>query len=183
VLAVSAERLGPPLDRALGSNVVYDLMIHDIDVVQGLLDADPVSVTASGTADGQYATANCAFDDGVVASLTASRVTQQKVRRLAITARECRVLVDYTDQTVEIHRSSTPEYVASEGDFRHRTESVVERPMVDNGEPLKHELRSFVDAVRTGETPVVTAEDGLRAVELAARIDAMVDGETTEVAP
>ncbi|WP_232702073.1 Gfo/Idh/MocA family protein [Halobacterium wangiae] len=174
VMAVTAERLGPPLDREMESNVVFDLMIHDIDIIRSILGDDPVSVTASGTAAGDYATATCSFDDGAVASLTASRVTQQKVRRLAVTARECRVTVDYTDQSVEIHRSSTPEYVAADGDIRHRTESVVERPLVENGEPLKHELSAFAEAVREGTEPVVTAEDGVRAVELATRIDDLI---------
>jgi predicted dehydrogenase len=174
VMAVTAERLGPPLDRDMQSNVVFDLMIHDVDIMRAILGDDPVDVTASGTAAGDYATACCTFDDGAVASLTASRVTQQKVRRLAVTARECRVTVDYTDQSVEIHRSTSPEYVASGGDVRHRTESVVERPMVENGEPLKHELSAFAEAVREGTEPVVTAEDGVRAVELASKIDALV---------
>ena len=182
VLAVDAERLGPPLDRDLGSNVVHDLMIHDLDVVCALLRDTPDSVTAAGGHDGQYATATCTFSDGVVASFTASRVTQQKVRRLAITARECQVLVDYTDQSVEIHRSSAPEYVAGNGGFRHRTESVVERPMVDNGEPLAHELSAFLEAIRDGTEPVVTAEDGLRALELATRVDDLANRRTAEVA-
>jgi len=183
VLAVDAERLGPPLDRDLGSNVVHDLMIHDLDVVCALLGGTPESVTAAGGHDGQYATATCTFPDGVVASFTASRVTQQKVRQLAITARECQVLVDYTDQSVEIHRSSAPEYVAGNGGFRHRTESVVERPMVDNGEPLAHELRAFLEAARNGTEPVVSAEDGLRALELATRVDNLASRRTAEVAP
>jgi predicted dehydrogenase len=182
VLAVTAERLGPPTERDVAANVVHDLMIHDIDVVRALLDGEPGGVTASGAASSQYATATCTFPDGVVASFTASRVTEQKVRRLAITARECRVVVDYTDQSVEIHRSTTPEYVAEDGGFRHRTESVVERPMVDNGEPLKHELRAFADAARNGTEPVVTAEDGLRALELASRIDDILDPKAPEVA-
>lgn len=182
VLAVTAERLGPPTERDVAANVVHDLMIHDIDVVRALLDGEPGGVTASGAASSQYATATCTFPDGVVASFTASRVTEQKVRRLAITARECRVVVDYTDQSVEIHRSTTPEYVAEDGGFRHRTESVVERPMVDNGEPLKHELRAFADAARNGTEPVVTAEDGLRALELASRIDDILDPQPAEVA-
>jgi predicted dehydrogenase len=102
----------------------------------------------------------------VPASFTASRVTQQKVRQLGVTARDCRVVVDYTEQSVEVHRRARPEYVAENGTLRHSTESVVERPLVEHGEPLKAELDSFVTAVRDGEEPLVTAEDGLRAVAL-----------------
>jgi len=176
VIAVTADRLGPPLDRDIDTSVVFDLMIHDIDVVCSLLDDEPVSLTATGTAGGDYATATSSFEGGVEASLTASRVTQQKIRQLAITAEECRVTVDYLDQSVEIHRGSTPEYVSADGDLRHRVESVVERPLVENGEPLKQELAAFADAVREGTEPIVTAEDGVRAVEVASRVAARIAG-------
>ena len=176
VLAVDARRLGPPRDREVADSAVFDLMIHDIDVVCSLLGGEPVSVDASGAAGNRYATASCEFQDGVIATLMASRVTQRKVRKLGITARECRVCVDYMNQSVEIHRHTAPAYIESDGTVRERVESVVERPTVENGEPLKGELESFVGAVRTGSEPVVTAEDGIRAVEVARRIDDIAAG-------
>ncbi|RZV10799.1 oxidoreductase family protein [Natrinema hispanicum] len=92
VISVAAERLGPPVDRVAPGNVIYDLMVHDVDVVGAILDKRPHSVAAMGTDDGQYATATIEYDD-VVATVTASRVTQKKVRRLTVTARECLVEV------------------------------------------------------------------------------------------
>jgi predicted dehydrogenase len=74
------------------------------------------------------------------------------------------------DQSVQIHRHSLPEYVTSNGDVRYRHESIIERPTVENGEPLKNEVREFVDAVSDGTEPRTTAADGLHAVELAHRI-------------
>lgn len=175
VIAVTATRLGPPLDRPVGDGVVMDLMIHDIDVLLAIVDQDVSRIDASTTHDGQYATATVTFGAGVIGSLTASRVTQQKVRRLSITAEACQVNVDYADQTVRIHRHSLPAYVEDDGDVRYRHESVIERPHVDSGEPLKLELTAFVEAVRTGEPPVVDGEDGLRAVAFADRIRAIAD--------
>ena len=130
-------------------------------------------MNAVGARDNQYMAATLRFENGVVGDLTASRVTQEKVRRLSLTATECRVNVDYIDHTVEIHRSSMPEYVETDGSIRYRNASVVERPTVENGEPLKHELAAFVAAVRDGTDPVVSGEDGLRALEVARRIDAL----------
>ncbi|MHB9286503.1 Gfo/Idh/MocA family protein [Halobacteriales archaeon Cl-PHB] len=173
VIAVEARRLGPPVDRDSTDSAVMDLMIHDIDVVRSLVDQPVARVAAAGASDGQYITANLRFDDGVVGSLTASRVTQQKIRDLSITAHSCRVHVDYADQSVSIHRKSVPEYVEADGDVRFRHESLIEQPTVDNGEPLKAELRSFVEAAVRGTEPEVTGEDGLRAVELATEIDAL----------
>lgn len=172
VIAIEAQRLGPPLDREIGDSVALDLMIHDIDILLSLVDSPVADVSAIGARDNQYIAATLRFENGVVGDLTASRVTQQKVRRLSLTAAECRVNVDYIDHTVEIHRSSMPEYVEADGSIRYRNASVVERPTVENGEPLKHELAAFVTAVRDGTEPVVTGEDGLRALEIANRIDA-----------
>ncbi len=171
VIAVEAERLGPPVDRSGTDGVVLDLMIHDLDVVRSILGTEPESIGAMGAGDGAYATARMAFPDEVIVSLTASRITQKKVRRLTVTARECLVEVDYLTQSVRIHRNSYPEYVADDGRSRYRHESVVERPRVEAGEPLRRELEGFLDACRNGTEPPVTAEDGIRALELAVRID------------
>ncbi|MFP9192487.1 Gfo/Idh/MocA family protein [Natronosalvus vescus] len=180
VIAVEAERLGPPVDRTTTDDVVSDLMIHDIDVVGSLLEDTPTVVSAMSTDDGQYATTTM-LSDGVIVSLTASRRTQKKVRRLTITASECLVEVDYLQQSVLIHRDSYPEYVTDEGTNRHRHESVVERPRVENGEPLKRELEAFVDAVRTGSEPPVTGEDGLAALETVERIERLCADSDREV--
>jgi len=178
VIAIDAQRVGPPVDREERGDVVFDLMIHDLDIAASLVDGEPRTISASTTAGRDYATASVDFD-GVVGTFTASRVTQQKVRRLGVTARNCRLVVDYVEQSVEIHRSATPAYVEQNGDLRHTTESIVERPMVESGEPLKAELGSFVEAARTGEPPVVTAADGLRSVALSHDVVAATSGADT----
>ncbi|GAB7095378.1 Gfo/Idh/MocA family oxidoreductase [Halolamina litorea] len=183
VIAVTAERLGPPLEREIAAGVTFDLMIHDIDLLCTLLGATPTLVSATGAGDGEYATSTWTNDDGVVASLTASRLTQERVRRLTVTAEECRIVVDLLDQTVEVHRRSSPEYVAANGDVRHRIESVIERPFVESGEPLKRELAAFLEAAAEGTTPLVTAEDGIRAVELASAVAAKLGRPQQEVSP
>jgi len=174
VIAVDARRLGPPVDRAGQVEVTRDLMIHDIDVLLSMLEADGddiVAVEAADAEEGRYVSAVVRFEDGTVATLQASRVTQQKVRTLSVTAADARVNVDYIDQSVHIHRHSLPEYIEEDGEVQYRQESIVEQPMVGNGEPLKEELSAFVQAVRSGEEPPVTGEDGLRALELAWRVE------------
>jgi predicted dehydrogenase len=172
VIAVSARRLGPPVDRDIDDGVVADLMIHDVDVVLSLVDADVASVSAVSPPDADHATATLAFADGTVADLTASRVTQRKVRRLDVVAAECLVSVDYLDQSVEIHRSSVPEYVRENGELRYRHEGVVERPLIDRREPLKRELEAFVAAATGDEPPQVTPDDAVAALELVREIEA-----------
>jgi predicted dehydrogenase len=170
IVSIDVERLGPPVDREADDSVVMDLMVHDLDILMSLVDAGIDSLSAAAH-DDRHVSVQFQFDDGSVAGLTASRLTQEKVRRLSVTALSCRVKVDFISQTVEIHRRSVPEYVRSNGDIRYRHESVVERPMVENGEPLKAELESFAESVAEGSDPLVTAEDGLRVLELADRIE------------
>ncbi|ELZ22316.1 oxidoreductase domain protein [Halosimplex carlsbadense 2-9-1] len=174
-IAFAARRQGPPVDRDSVDSVVFDLMIHDIDVICSLTDEPVTDVAAFGAAAGGHVVAQLEFADGRVASLTASRVTQERVRDLAVTAEDCHVEVDYMDQSVEIHRHSLPEYVATDGDVRYRHESVIERPTVETGEPLKNELSSFAESVRERTEPETTGEDGIRAVELAERIEAATE--------
>ena len=172
LIAVDARRLGPPVDeeRDVDDGVVLDLMTHDLDIVRSLVDAPVADVTASGSPDEQYVTATLAFDNDVVGSLTASRVTQRKVRELTLTAADCQVTLDYIDRSVRIHRRTRPEFFVNDGDLRYRSEQVVERPTVDNGEPLKNELSAFVEAVREGSDPVVPGDDGVAALSLARRV-------------
>jgi len=180
IIAVEARRLGPPFDgdREVRRGVVLDLMIHDLDVVRSVLGVEVETVDARSAVDGEYVTATLEYGDGTVGTFTASRVTQKKVRELSITTDECLVTVDYMEQTVRINRQSLPEYVETDGDLRYRRENVVERPTVENGEPLKSELSAFLDAVRTGSEPVVSGEAGLAALRTARRIGD-VAGETS----
>jgi predicted dehydrogenase len=188
IVSVTARRLGPPPERDIADTAVMDLMIHDIDVVLDLVDESVASYDAFGTAGGRYATAALAFDSAVVGHLTASRVTQETVRELTISAADCRVKMDYMDQSVELHRATSPEYLAEESDGHYHHENVVERLSVDQGEPLANELRSFVDSVVTGSEPVVTAEEGLTVLELTQAIDRAAatpaaDAETADDGP
>lgn len=170
IRAIEARRLGPPPDRGIDDSVVMDLMIHDIDLLLQILD-EPAEVAASSTDDGEYATATIRSESGQIGTLTASRVTQEKIRELIISGTDCKIEVDFIDQSIEICRRSTPEYIRDTGTVNYHHETVVENLVVEHHEPLKEELSSFIAAVSEGEEPIVTGEDGLRAVELAQRID------------
>jgi predicted dehydrogenase len=171
VIAIRADRLGPPVDRQDDVSTALDLMIHDIDVVLSLVGSEIASIDAQGAVDNRYIDAMIDFEDGTIGTLTASRVTQERVRQLTVTATDCKLNLDYVGQSIEIHRHSLPEYIENNGDVRYRHESITERPTISNGEPLKEELRAFVGAVTDGTEPVVTGTDGLRALEVASRID------------
>ncbi|WP_440771934.1 Gfo/Idh/MocA family protein [Natronorubrum sp. DTA28] len=171
VINITSRRLGPPPNRDIVDSAVIDLMIHDIDIVLMLLDEMPSSIQSVGVYGNKHATGLFEFDSGVMASLTASRLTQQTARTLDITAKECLVKLDYNNQSIDIHRSSMPEYLEDRGRALFREMTVIEQPQIYGEEPLARELESFLEAVGSDSEPAVTVTDALQALEVAQKID------------
>lgn len=182
VVAVEAKRLGPPIKPTPEDDPVMDLMIHDLDILFSLFGDDVTAASATAPSP-EHVLAQLEFDDGPTASLTASRCTQKKVRTLTITAREALVELDYTDQSIRVHRHSVPEYIEQNGDVRYRHGSIVEHPLVESAEPLRAELAGFRDAVTEETDPRVSGREGLRAVQFANRLQrlaGLVTGQEVE---
>ncbi|MFP8890745.1 Gfo/Idh/MocA family oxidoreductase [Natrialbaceae archaeon A-CW2] len=171
IVSIRAQRLGPPPKREIEDSAVMDLMIHDIDIVLSLLGESPAEVHSTGVDENRHASALLEFESGAMATLTASRKTQRKVRTLEVTAEECFVELDYIDQSIEIHRNSVPEYIQENGDVRFKHESIVERPMISNAEPLRKELEAFLGVVDEDGEPEVTVADGIEALAVAQWIE------------
>ena len=178
-LVVNFRRLSSYVGSNTDVDVVLDLMIHDLDLALDLADADPVSVEAdgftafSGAID--YATVNLKFARWPMLTLTASRVTEQKVRSIDVTALEAYVEGDLLNKSIQVHYRTVGEYVNhNHSGVKYRQESVVERIHVPIAEPLHAELEHFVACVRTRQQPRVTAEHGLRTLRLADRICSLI---------
>jgi predicted dehydrogenase len=163
---IEVHRLGTFPDRSLDIDVVFDLMIHDLDVVLSIVPSAVVAVEAVGVAvltqRPDIANARLKFASGCIANITASRISKDRVRKIRIFQRDAYLSVDYAAQEVERWR-----LVKSAGAL----------PAIDGGkldvareEPLKRELDDFVSAVRDRRAPGVTGADGLRAIQLAQRI-------------
>jgi UDP-N-acetylglucosamine 3-dehydrogenase len=166
---IDIARNGPFTGRLL-ADVVLDLMIHDVDLARTLAGAEVVEhhamaqVVRSGEAD--LACALLRFSNGVVANITASRVSQNKVRRVVLTQRENSVVADLLRQQVEVHRIEHSEYL-DEGGVRYRQSGLVEIPFLSQyGEPLMHELRHFAKCVIDRSQPKVSGEDGRAALQV-----------------
>ncbi len=171
-LVVNFRRLSSYVGSNTDVDVVLDLMIHDLDLALDLAGADPVRVEAdgftafSGAID--YASVNLKFARWPMLTLTASRVTEQKVRSIDVTALEAYVEGDLLNKSIQVHYRTVGEYVNQNGgSAKYRQESVVERIHVPIAEPLHAELEHFVTCVRTRQQPRVTAEHGLRTLRLA----------------
>lgn len=182
VVAILVRRQNPFDTSNKDVNVINDLMIHDIDLLLNLVGQPVESVTASGRAvmNGaiDHAVASFVFQNGPIATLIASRVTQSKVRRVDITAQNAYVEGDLLSKSVSIHRRLMHEYKGA----KYRQESVVENIHIPVAEPLLLQLEHFITCVRENRQPLVSVEDGLRAIEYAAKISDMARQSTSAAA-
>jgi len=182
VLALEARRMSPYSDRANDVSVVLDLMIHDIDLLLELAGAAVVKLSASGSRSANsgyldYVTATLGFANGVVATLTASKVTHRKIRSIAAHCRNSLTEADFLNNEILIHRQTTANTMTSYGQVLYRQDGLIEKVYTSNTEPLHAELEHFVNCVRGGEKPSVGGEQALKALRLASLIEQMaLDG-------
>ena len=163
---IEVHRLGVFPERSLDIDVVFDLMIHDLDIILALVKAEPTSIEAVGvpvlTDKLDIANARLRFASGCIANVTASRISKERVRKIRFFQADAYVSIDYAEQEVEGYR-----LLRRDG----------ERPQIQGGklpvtreEPLRRELADFVRAVRDQRRPLVNGDDGLRALSLAQAI-------------
>jgi len=179
VIALEAHRLGPFNEHLTEESVVFDLMIHDIDVIRSLIDAPVDHVDAVGARpksnEIDHAVAHLKFRNGILGTMTSSHVTHSKIRTLSVTTREMYIELDYQRQHITINRRGTEETMLLQGQSGYRTETIQETPFIRTREPLKNELESFIECVQTGRTPTVSGDDALEAVKLATNIVDAID--------
>jgi predicted dehydrogenase len=177
ILAVDARRMSAVSSRITDVDVIADLMIHDIEVVMHLVPADVVDVVArrvaaEGHPGSAYVTALLTFANGTLASVTASRITQNQVRELQVTTGDRLYVVDYSQQELRIYRQGRigdlPSDEPSQGQYV--LDVGTERVFVRRTEPLAAELAHFLACVRGQEEPRVSGERAVRAIEVAAQV-------------
>jgi predicted dehydrogenase len=173
-LAFTMRRLSPFMQSAVDVDVVCDLMIHDLDLALDLGGDWPDRLQATGRTLHQHGAdhvvATLSFASGPMATLLSSRITEQKVRDIAVVASDAYVEADLLGKTIAIHRRTTPEYLQGQSSVKYRQESLIERIVVPSSEPLLMELLHFVDAVRNERAPLVGPAEGMRALRLALEI-------------
>lgn len=163
---IEVHRLGTFPERSLDIDVVFDLMIHDLDVVLSIVKSDVESIEAVGvpvvTPRVDIANARVRFSNGCIANVTASRISRDRVRKIRFFQPAAYLSIDYAAQKVELWR-----LVKGDGP----------QPSIEGGEldvpseePLKRELVDFIGAVRERRAPLVTGEQGRRALALAQAI-------------
>jgi len=191
---VEIHRLGTFPERSLDIDVVFDLMIHDLDLLLTFVGSDVASVEAVGvnvlTPRVDIANARLRFASGCIANVTASRISRERVRKARFFQKDSYVSIDYAAQEVEAYRlvttstaarpsgaSGRPELAEGRGGLGNVEGQDGGRPAIHGGaievardEPLRRELSDFIDAVRRHRQPAVTGRDGRAALALATRV-------------
>ncbi len=187
---VESQRVSPFRFRSADIGVVMDIMIHDIDIILSLIRSKPIRIDAVGVnvlaKHEDVANARVVFENGAVASLVASRLALKTDRRLRVFSETAYCSLDYQKKSgVVITRDANLDILsmAKDGKFESLSDMAnldfgqminVEPLIVDDVEPLRAELESFLESVRTGRPPTITAEDGVEAVRLATDIIAAI---------
>ena len=177
IIAMDVKRMGPYNPRIADTDVVQDLMIHDIDVVSSITPTSVKKVSSFGSiikSKGHidYAVSNLLMENDIIATLTASRVTNKKVRKLSIITHESYIELDYIQKKIILTNKSA----FKEGGFSRENE--LEEVFNEAEEPLKMQLSHFVNSVENETRPLINGSDGLEALKLTKEIQKQIYNQT-----
>lgn len=175
VRSLTAQRMSAASGRITDVDVAMDLMIHDIEVIQSLVKS-PVnrvqacSVKTKDKPEGKdYITAILEFENGATANLTASRITQARVRTLTVTTDTNYIDMDFINQSINVHSQGRMPYVNQESIpewMNYGLKGSVEQLFIPTNQPLAAELNHFADCVRGKATPRISGEAALNALRV-----------------
>lgn len=167
---VECHRLAPFVERGTDVDVVFDLMIHDIDVIASLVRSEIERVEAVGvpvlTDKPDIANARINFVNGCIANVTSSRVSLKRERKIRFFQPDAYISIDYDQRRAQIFYKPRP----GAGWLDIRTESVE----IKEGDELADEIDSFLDCVKARRAPLVGGAEGLRALEIASMISSQL---------
>jgi predicted dehydrogenase len=170
-ILVECKRMGPFVERMKDDSVVLDTMIHDIDIILNLIDSKVAHMNVMGRSvfskKDDVVSVQLEFENGCIASILASRASQNKERTLSITEKASYIILDYTDQEIYVHRQSSSDYMLTKDSLRYKQESLIERIFVHKDNPLKLEIQHFLDCVKNGTPRKVAVDNELYSLEIA----------------
>ena len=169
--AIVFRRLSSFSTSSQAVDVVLDLMIHDVDLMLDLCRGLPVQHHDGigrivRTRELDHGVAQVGFVGGPVVTLTSSRVTELKVRSIEVTTPSAFIVADLLRKEIQSYRHSVASYQAADGGVSYQQNTQIGQVQVPTAEPLQIEIQDFVRAVRTGQSPLVTAEDATEALRL-----------------
>jgi predicted dehydrogenase len=179
VHAVDVRRMSSVSSRITDVDVVADLMVHDLDIVRALMGGPPLTVGAVGVevepgTGVDYATASLTFAQGRVATVTSSRITQNKVRQIQVTSDLGSIGADLLTRELLIHRQSRLQPLTA-GANEFTLDMQMDRVFVRDAEPLLVELSHFAQVAVGAEQPLVTGEEALASMRMVWDVQAALE--------
>lgn len=168
---IEARRLAPFTPRITDVGVVFDIMIHDLDIVTSLVKKPVIRFAASGkrvrTNNEDIASALLEFEDETIATISASRITQEKIRTLAISTQDAYFILDYATQDITIHRQASSESkIKTSIGINYTQESIIERVFIHRDNPLKLEDEHFANCILGKDKRFVSVENDVNTIKL-----------------
>lgn len=168
---IEARRLAPFTPRITDVGVVFDIMIHDLDIVTSLVKKPVIRFSASGkrvrTNNEDIASALLEFEDETIATISASRITQEKIRTLAISTQDAYFILDYATQDITIHRQASSESkIKTSIGINYTQESIIERVFIHRDNPLKLEDEHFANCILGKDKRFVSVENDVNTIKL-----------------
>ncbi|MBN1558851.1 Gfo/Idh/MocA family oxidoreductase [candidate division KSB1 bacterium] len=180
-LFIESHRLAPFDPRGTDVAVILDLMIHDIDIILSLVKSPVSAIHANGVAivsdEADIANARIEFANGSVANVTASRISQRKMRKMRLFQQDAYVSIDFLQRLTEVFRlaeranqSDAAIHLGQIDKGKYQRNILYEKPPVPDEDAIEAEWKSFFNAIDSKTPPVISAEDGLKALTVAMRI-------------
>lgn len=173
IIAFDIHRMGPQEPRNQFSDVVHDLMIHDIYILQYLLGDRVAEIKAVGRSIGnvpKYVSALMRLDSGIIAQLTASQVTEEKVRMIRIVTEKAFIQADLLDRKIVISRSTS--FYLQNKTAGYRQQNIMEKVQIPAQEPLRLQIIHFLECVSRGTQPIVSGLEGRMALAVSEQVRA-----------
>ena len=188
-LFIEVHRLAQFNPRGTEVSVILDLMIHDIDIILSIVKSDVKSISASGVAvltdTPDIANVRIEFNNGCVANLTSSRISMKKMRKIRLFQKDAYIGIDFLEKNTEIIKLQQPEdndAFSFDIETHQGTKTIsINNPVIEQGNAIKAELNSFVQAILNNDTPQVNEMDGFLAMEVAHQILEKIGKSTTTV--
>lgn len=192
-LFIESHRLAQFNPRGSDVAVVLDLMIHDIDLILSLVKSPVERIDANGIAvisdTPDIANARLQFKSGCVANVTASRISQNKMRKMRLFQQDAYISLDFAQGLAEVFRlvdEDTPNTrptmrLGKIDQGQHKRLIIYEQPEVKEVNALKYELEQFIESVRKDVDPPVTGRDGLQALEVAQEILQAIESQKMKI--
>ncbi|MBD3266306.1 gfo/Idh/MocA family oxidoreductase [bacterium] len=176
-LFIECHRLGPPAPRVKDMGVVIDLMIHDLDLILSIMHCDITKIEAVGvpilSPQEDIANARIRFASGCIANVTCSRVTPDKQRKIRFFQNDAYFSLDYLKPDLQIYRKMFQQ----DGSIK----ITHDHPKLTKQEPLFSEIDAFIESVMQKRPPIVSGEDGVRALKVASEITDQVEQLTSTI--